>query len=259
MRLPYHRVDSFTQRRFAGNPAGVVLCDDLLEPELMQSIATENNLAETAFVAAERGGFNIRWFTPTVEVDLCGHATLAAAFVLYSTGRVATDSVRFSSRSGVLTVLRDAERLALDFPARPPEELEVDAVITAALGVAPVEWHRAAAMMAVLGSEREIRELRPDLQAVARLPGYGLVVTAPGEHCDFVSRFFAPQIGIDEDPVTGATHCTLTPYWARRLGKSKLHAMQLSARGGELWCEARGDRVVIAGHCLPYFAGHIEV
>lgn len=259
MRLPFHRVDSFTQRRFGGNPAGVVLCDEPLDPGLMQHVATENNLAETAFVSAERDGFNIRWFTPAVEVDLCGHATLAAAFVLYSTGRVAGESVRFSSRSGVLSVLRDGDRLALDFPARPAEQIEVDAEIRAALGVAPREWHRAPAMMAVIESEQQLRALRPDLQAVARLPGYGLVVTAPGERCDFVSRFFAPQIGIDEDPVTGSTHCTLIPYWSQRLGKSKLHAMQLSARGGELWCEDRGDRVLIAGHCLPYFAGHIEI
>lgn len=259
MRIPYHRVDSFTRRRFSGNPAGVVLCDEPIAADLMQRLATENNLAETAFVAADRDGFNIRWFTPAVEVDLCGHATLAAAFVLYSTGRANADSVRFTSRSGELTVLRSGDRLALDFPARPSEKLEADAAIQAALGLAPAEWHRAEAMMAVLECEQQLRNLRPDLKAVALLPGYGLVVTAPGERCDFVSRFFAPQIGIDEDPVTGATHCTLIPYWALRLGKSQMYAMQLSARGGELWCEARGERVLIAGQCLPYFAGHIEI
>ena len=260
MKLPFYWIDAFTAARFHGNPAAVVIADAPLRAELMQSIATENNLAETAFVVPDEERYAIRWFTPTVEVDLCGHATLASAYALYQQGLVTHDSIEFTSASGLLYVSRRGDRLALDFPAR-PGSIAADLMQSAgaALGATPTEVHSAQATMAVFNTEQEIRALSPDMAKVARLPGYGLVATAPGRQSDFVSRFFAPQVGVPEDPVTGSTHCTLVPYWSSRLGKTQLHAQQLSARGGELWCEDRGQRVSIAGQCALYLRGEIEV
>jgi PhzF family phenazine biosynthesis protein len=260
MKLPLLWIDAFTQKRFHGNPAAVVIADKELDTDLMQSIATENNLAETAFVVPNGERYAIRWFTPTMEVDLCGHATLASAYALHESGYATGDTLAFGSRSGTLTVARQGDRLVLDFPTRPATpDSDFQNHIAKALKVMPTEVHRAREMMAVLQSEEEVRSLRPCLDSVLQLPGYGLVVTAPGQECDFVSRFFAPQVGVPEDPVTGSTHCTLIPYWSRRLGKKHLHARQLSARGGELWCEDRGDRVTIAGHCALYLRGEISV
>jgi PhzF family phenazine biosynthesis protein len=259
MKLPLYWVDAFTRSRFHGNPAAVVVSEKALAPELMQPIAAENNIAETAFVVPAGGGFSIRWFTPAVEVDLCGHATLASAFALGLHGHVMRTCFEFSSASGPLTVSRDGERLALDFPARPAIPSTMAREVSDALGATPSEVLQAAAMMAVFKTEEELRALRPKMDAVVRLPGYGLVATAPGNDCDFVSRFFAPKVGVLEDPVTGSTHCTLIPYWSARLGKAKLYAKQLSARGGELWCADRKERVMIAGHCALYMRGEIEV
>ncbi len=260
MKLPLYWVDAFTRRCFAGNPAAVVIAEQPLSAGLMQAIANENNLAETAFVLGEGPDFAIRWFTPTVEVDLCGHATLAAAFALYSEGLVSSDVIAFTSASGSLRVTRDAARLALDFPARLSiEDSSMVERVGAALGAVPCEVHRAQATMAVFETEEDVRLLRPDMDRVLQLPGYGLVATAAGNGCDFVSRFFAPQVGVPEDPVTGSTHCTLTPYWSARLGKKHLYARQLSTRGGELWCEDRGERVAIAGNCALYLRGEIDV
>jgi PhzF family phenazine biosynthesis protein len=207
----------------------------------------------------EDKNFGIRWFTPTVEVDLCGHATLASAYALQLAGRAPSEVIQFNSRSGPVSVLCDVDRLVLDFPARRVERIGVEDPVSEALGVVPEEVHRAQAMMAVLASEQALRELKPRMDLMARLPGYGFVVTAPGEDSDFVSRFFAPQVGVPEDPVTGSTHCQLIPYWSQRLGKRALYARQISARGGELWCEDRGDRVHIGGHCALYFSGQLEL
>lgn len=260
MKLPLLWVDAFTEQRFHGNPAAVVIADQELGVDLMQSIANENNLAETAFVVPDGEQYAIRWFTPTIEVDLCGHATLASAFALYHQRRAKHDLIEFASASGPLRVRRAAERLALDFPARPAATSPaLVPCVAAALGATPAELHSAQATMAVFDHEQQIRALTPNMAMVAQLPGYGLVVTAPGKEADFVSRFFAPQVGVPEDPVTGSTHCTLVPYWSQRLKKRQLYAQQLSPRGGELWCEDRGDRVLIAGHCALYLEGEIDI
>jgi PhzF family phenazine biosynthesis protein len=259
MRYPIYQVDAFTSRRFHGNPAAVVVTEEWLPVQTMQAIAAENNLAETAFIVPSADRFGIRWFTPTVEIDLCGHATLASAQVLLSHGYTKRDKIEFTYGGGLLTVTRAGERLALDFPSRPATRTNEAAAIGAALGAVPLETHMANASMAVFESEQQVLALKPDMNAVAKIAGYGLIVTAPGSDCDFVSRFFAPQSGVPEDPVTGSAHCTLIPYWSKRLGKSRLHARQVSERGGELWCEDRGDRVTIAGHAAPYLVGTIDV
>jgi predicted PhzF superfamily epimerase YddE/YHI9 len=259
MEYPIYQVDAFTSRRFHGNPAAVVVTKEWLPVETMRAIAAENNLAETAFVVPDAAHFGIRWFTPTVEIDLCGHATLASAHVLFGHGYTKRDPIEFSYVGGLLSVARDGERLALDFPSRPGESIPVTANFTQALGATPRELYMAKAPLAVFETEEEIRALSPNMDAVAKLPGYGLIVTASGRDCDFVSRFFAPQSGVPEDPVTGSAHCTLIPYWSKRLGKTSLHARQLSARGGELWCEDRGGRVKIAGHAAQYLVGTITV
>jgi PhzF family phenazine biosynthesis protein len=260
MKYPLYWVDAFTKTLFRGNPAAVVIADRRLDAGPMQAIARENNLAETAFVVADGNRFAIRWFTPTVEVDLCGHATLASAFALYQCGLVTSESIEFTSASGPLHVTRAGDRLALDFPARPALACpDLTQSLAEALGCMPAETHKAQATMVVFSSEDEVRSLKPDMDKVARIPTYGVVATAPGKHADFVSRFFAPRVGVPEDPVTGSTHCTLVPYWSARLGKAELYAQQLSARGGELWCEDRGHRVGIAGNCALYLTGEIEI
>jgi PhzF family phenazine biosynthesis protein len=259
MDCPIYQVDAFTDQRFHGNPAAVVISDAWLPADVMQQVAAENNLAETAFVVRSGAGFGIRWFTPTVEMDLCGHATLASAHALFEHGYVHGDRIEFRYGGGTLSVARDGERLVLDFPSRPAKRTHAEAELAAALGAPPLETYAAQAQMAVYATEKDIRALRPDMAAVAKLAGYGLIVTAPGSDCDFVSRFFAPQSGVAEDPVTGSAHCTLVPYWAKRLGKSRLHARQLSPRGGELWCEDLGERVKIAGRAASYLAGTIII
>ncbi len=259
MKLPLYQVDAFTSEVFRGNPAAVVPLERWLDDEILQWIAAENNLSETAYFVREPEGFRIRWFTPMVEVALCGHATLASAWVLFSKLEPGRDAVTFASRSGPLTVTREDGRLVLDFPARPATAWEAPPALAAALGAAPLETLRAMDVLLVFGDEARVRALRPDFGALAKVDTRGVIVTAPGKDADFVSRFFAPRVGVPEDPVTGSAHCTLVPYWAARLGKSALHARQVSARGGELWCELRGDRVRIAGQAAPYLTGTIEV
>jgi PhzF family phenazine biosynthesis protein len=259
MDYPIYQVDAFTRERFRGNPAAVVISDGWLPDDVMLAIAAENNLAETAFVVPAGARFGIRWFTPTVEIALCGHATLASAYVLLAHGYAKHAPLEFTYGGGTLTVARDGERFVLDFPSHLPTRTDSAAEIGAALGAMPVETHRAHAQMAVFATERDVRSLKPDMIAVAKLAGYGLIVTAPGDDCDFVSRFFAPQSGVPEDPVTGSAHCTLIPYWSARLKKTRLHARQVSARGGELWCAAAGDRVTMAGFAAPYLVGRISI
>jgi PhzF family phenazine biosynthesis protein len=259
MKLRIHQVDAFTSRLFGGNPAAVVLMDDWLPDATLQAIAAENNLAETAFVIPHGDVLPLRWFTPAIEVDLCGHATLAAGHVLFATHRPSASRVRFGTRSGELAVGREGTLLALDFPARPGQPVSVSEALVDALGARPREAHLARDLMAVFETEEEIRALRPRFDRIAALDAFAVIVTARGREVDFVSRFFAPKAGIEEDPVTGSAHCTLTPYWAARLGKSTLSARQLSQRGGELGCALRGDRVSIAGHAVEYLRGEIEV
>jgi len=261
MKLPFYWVDAFADQVFKGNPAGVVPLETWPEDRLMQRIAFENGLAETAFfVPTGEGRYHLRWFTPALEVDLCGHATVASAHVLFTHLGFTGDTVTFDSRSGPLTVTRRANGLLeLDFPSRPAQPCAISSALVQALGAQPEQVAQARDTLCVFASAAEVLALRPDFPALARLDTFGFIATAPGHDCDFVSRFFVPRAGINEDPVTGSAHSTLTPYWAVRLGKTKLHARQVSARGGELWCELAGDRVKIAGHAVLYLRGEITI
>lgn len=262
MKLEIFQVDAFTSKPFGGNPAAVVPLDEWLDDSLMQNIAAENNLSETAFFVKEGGGYHIRWFTPTIEVNLCGHATLASAHVIFYELQLEKDQIAFHSNlSGKLGVERRGERLVLDFPAYAITEIEKNDALARALGKLPVRIWSAIndGVMVRLGSEQDVRRLEPDFSALAQLEYERIYVTAPGETCDFASRMFAPKIGIAEDPVTGAMHCTLVPYWAEQLGKNELFARQVSKRGGELFCELAGDRVKIAGNAITFLKGEIYV
>jgi PhzF family phenazine biosynthesis protein len=260
MRVPIYIVDSFTNRLFAGNPAAVCPLQDWPDDALLQSIAAENNLSETAFYVRAGERYTLRWFTPTVEVDLCGHATLASAHIILRQDGAVKDAVVFDTRSGPLTVMKEGERLAMDFPIREVVEVEHDEAIDQALGVSALEVYRSKPnLLVILGSEDEVRQLQPDLSSVERLDCNGVIVSAAGRDVDFVSRYFGPRVGLPEDPVTGSAHCTLVPYWGRRLRKSTLHAHQLSARGGELFCEMLGERVKIAGEAVTYAEGVIKL
>lgn len=252
MRIPYFQVDAFTDRVFGGNPAGVCLLEQWLPDDVLKKIAGENNLSETAFVTPRGDEFELRWFTPTREVDLCGHATLASAFVLFEEQKTAGKEIRFHTQVGVLSAVRDEAAVVLDFPAWQAEKTGVPAALADGLGWIPREVHKTRDYLAVFGDAGEIEGLTPEMTQLAKLDCLGVIVTAPGRDCDFVSRFFAPGAGIPEDPVTGSAHCSLIPYWSARLGKKRLHARQLSARGGELFCEDRGERVGIGGRCALY-------
>lgn len=259
MKLPLYQVDAFTGRVFRGNPAAVVLLDDWLPDRVLAAIAAENNLAETAFVVTRGDVMPLRWFTPTVEVDLCGHATLAAAHVLFRYTMPSAQRVSFSTRSGNLAVARDGESLIMDFPARPGTPMPVTNALASALGVRPREALLARDLLAVFGTEAEVRDFRPDSRRIAKLDAFAVIISAPGDTADYVYRFFAPRQGIPEDPVTGSANCTLVPYWSARLGKTELAATQLSARGGELHCTLQGDRVLIAGRAVEYLRGEITI
>ncbi|MBU1699119.1 MAG: PhzF family phenazine biosynthesis protein [Candidatus Eisenbacteria bacterium] len=257
MNLPIYQIDAFTESCFGGNPAGVVLLDEEMPDYIQQAIAAENNLSETAFVLPNGSNYKLRWFTPTMEIDLCGHATLASAFVLYNEGRAASDKICFETQSGLLTVTKSGDYLYLNFPARPAKPASVEPDLVKALGAKPSEVHLARDLMAVFDSASEIVEMEPDFQAIAALEAFSVIVTAPGDDVDFVSRFFVPKGGINEDPVTGSAHCTLIPYWAKRLNKNELTARQVSARGGDLLCKLEGDRVIIGGQAVEYMRGEI--
>jgi PhzF family phenazine biosynthesis protein len=260
MRIPIYQVDAFSSRLFRGNPAAICPLDRWLPDETMQAIAAENNLAETAFYVPNSHRYHLRWFTPGVEVDLCGHATLATAHVILDVRKETPDSrVTFDSKGGELTVERNGELYTLDFPARPPAACEVDPGLVEALGAQPAEILGARDYLCVFETEDQVRALAPNMDKLAAIDRFAFIVTAPGRDCDFVSRFFAPAKGVPEDPVTGSAHCTLIPYWSKRLGKTTLHARQISKRGGELWCQDCGDRVKIAGNAVKYLEGEIEV
>lgn len=259
MKLPIWQVDAFTSRALAGNPAAVVPLETWLDDALMMAIAAENNLSETAFLVRELEGWRIRWFTPAIEVNLCGHATLASAHVLLNHLEPSLDSVTFASRSGPLTVTRQGEKLAMDLPAYPSRRVDTPALLTEALGAEPLETWLGVKMMALFARETDVLALTPDFAKVARIEAFGVIATAPGGTSDCASRYFVPQAGVPEDPVTGAAHCQLVPYWAQRLGRTNVHARQVSKRGGELWCEHRGDRVTLAGHAADYLHGTIEI
>lgn len=260
MKIRLYQIDAFTERVFGGNPAAVCPLDQWLPDALMQQIAMENNLAETAFYTRDDGRFQIRWFTPEVEVDLCGHATLAAAFAIFNFERFGGPAIEFGSRSGLLRVFKDGDLLTLDFPADRPIKSAAPDGLTEALGLSPVEVYRGKSdYMLVYSTAGQIENMKPDMLRIASIQARGIIVTAPGDDVDFVSRFFAPQSGIPEDPVTGSAHTTLTPYWAGRLERMELHARQLSKRGGWLRCRLAGDRVEISGQARPYLTGEIEL
>jgi len=258
--LPIYQVDAFASRLFAGNPAAVCPLEEWLPAPTMQAIAAENNLAETAFYVPASGDYELRWFTPTTEVSLCGHATLATAFVISGFTEPGRNLMRFHTRSGPLEVTRQSDLYALDLPARPAAPAEGPPDMAAILGAMPVTVLRSAEdYVAVYAGEATVKGLMPDLAKVAKLPAQGVIVTAQGRDVDFVSRYFAPAAGIAEDPVTGAAHCTLVPYWSQRLGKTNMQARQISARGGELYCRALGNRVMLSGRAVLYLEGRIHV
>lgn len=260
MKIPYYHVDVFTADLFGGNPAGVCLLPGgWLPDETMQNIAAENNLSETAFVVQDGETFRLRWFTPTVEMDLCGHATVAPAHVLFNELQYGVHEIPFETASGPVSVARDKGLLVLDFPSRPAVECQNPVDVEKVLSCAPQACLQSRDYLFVFNDESEVRSLRPDFQAMSTWDTLGVIVTAPGDSVDFVSRFFAPGAGVDEDPVTGSAHCTLIPYWAGRLGKDRLHARQVSARGGELFCRNAGKRVKIGGRAVTYFKGEITI
>lgn len=262
--MRYYVVDAFTDEPFRGNPAGVCVLDEPIGAELMQSIACENNLSETAFVVRGDGAYDLRWFTPSVEVDLCGHATLGTSYVVSRFVSPGAERMTFNTRSGLLQVERRGDLFVMDFPSRMPAAVEAPGALSAALalgpGVAPVEVHASRDLLVLLETEAQVRALSPDYGAMAQIPDYlGVIVTAPADSpgVDFVSRFFAPRAGVNEDPVTGSSHTELIPFWARRTGRQKLLAHQVSRRGGVLWCENLGPRVAIGGKAVLYMAGEI--
>ena len=262
MKLSMYQVDAFTDRLFAGNPAAVVLCESELPAETMQSIAAENNLSETAFVVLTGNEHQIRWFTPTVEVDLCGHATLAAAHVIFNHLKFFGNTVSFSSKSGPLHVRQDGKILYLDFPADSITAAESLEPLISGLGVTPSELYRGRDdFLAIFDDEDTIASLNPDMSLIYKVPARGVIVSSIGHKVlvDFVSRFFAPQSGVPEDPVTGSAHTTLIPYWSKRLAKQHLQAKQISKRGGDLVCRNLGLRVEIGGQAATYLVGEISL
>jgi PhzF family phenazine biosynthesis protein len=259
MNFPIWQIDAFSSRRFAGNPAAVVPLGRWLSDDVLRAIAAENNLPETAYFVRGTEDYELRWFTPKEEVPLCGHATLASGWVVFNRLERSWERVSFRTKSGVLTVERDNDLLALDFPVNTVRRIVDPPALVKALGGAPLEVYDGFQWLVLYSSEEEVRALAPDMAGILACGMHGVIVTAPGKDCDFVSRFFAPSAGVPEDPVTGSAHTRLTPFWAKRLGRDVLHARQVSARGGELWCELRGDRVRIAGFATPYLEGTIEV
>ncbi|MBL7961277.1 PhzF family phenazine biosynthesis protein [bacterium] len=259
MKIPLYQIDAFTGNLFKGNPAAVCPLNEWLNDETLLNIAAENNLSETAFFVKEGMGYRLRWFTPEVEVDLCGHATLAAAFVIFNYIDPSLNRVVFATQSGNLTVTTNGKLLAMDFPSRKPAACSPPHDLIKGLGVSPAETLKSRDYFVVYSSEEEIKNLKPDMSLLSKLDALGVIVTAKGNQVDFVSRFFAPGAGIPEDPVTGSAHSSLIPYWAEKLAKSKLHALQVSKRGGELFCELNGDRVMISGHAVKYLEGFFEL
>lgn len=263
MKLTIYQVDAFADKLFKGNPAAVIPLDKWLDTALMQQIALENNLSETVFIvksADTASDFEIRWFTPEVEINLCGHATLAAAYVLFNILGFNKTEIRFSSLSGILKVTKEDDLICLDFPSWKPERLDIyPDELSAILGnaeIVGVYKHRD--LLVELMNEEDVKKCVPDFSLMKKHIDK-MIITAPGKHVDFVSRFFAPGAGIDEDPVTGSAHSQLIPFWAEKLGKNKLHALQLSKRGGELWCEQKGDRVIMKGNAVFYMQGEIHL
>ncbi len=259
MKLTIYQVDAFAKEVFKGNPAAVCPLESWLDAELMQRIALENNLSETAFFVKKEDLYELRWFTPTFEIDLCGHATLASAFVIFEIFGSNEKVLKFQTKSGLLTVEKEGDLLMLDFPSRPPVACETPQGLIEAIGKVPKEILKSRDYFLVYETEQEVLDIKPNFTELLKIPTHAVIVTAKGETSDFVSRFFAPEVGVFEDPVTGSAHCNLIPYWAEKLGKTKLYARQVSARGGELFCELVGERVKIGGNATLYLKGEIFV
>lgn len=261
MRIPLCHVDAFTDHAFGGNPAAVCFLDFWLDDTSLRKVAAENNLPATAFLVASPEGYDLRWFTPFAEIKLCGHATLAAGFVVLQLLKPELEVVRFSTCfRGILTVRKDSGLLSMDFPALVANSCTQPPGLSAALGLSDIQavYEGNQTYLALLSSRTAVQNLRPNFALVEKLHPHAVVVTATGENEDFVSRYFAPGYGLPEDFVTGSSHCLLTPFWATQLGKTKLHARQLSERGGELWCELAGDRVILQGRAVPIMQGSLE-
>lgn len=259
MKLPIYQVDAFASKAFEGNPAAVCPLEEWLADDLMQRIAIENNLSETAFFVVQDGDYRLRWFTPTTEVDLCGHATLASAHVLFEHLDYGRQEIRFDSNSGELTVHKEGNRLVMNFPSAKLNRAEVPDFLVEAVGVSANELYRDTDYLYVVDSEEQVRNLDPDIRAMAKADVRGIIVTAPGNDYDFVSRFFAPAAGVDEDPVTGSAHTMLTPYWSDRLNKKKLIGRQVSRRGGTVYCDNKDDRVEISGEACTVMQGRMVI
>lgn len=259
MRIPIYQVDAFTDTQFHGNPAAVCPLDTWLSDDLMQKIAAENNLSETAFFVKRADGYGLRWFTPKNEVDLCGHATLASAYVIFTHLEPDRDAIRFHTLSGVLEVTRDGGLLAMVFPARPGVRCDAPEALVTGLGKPPLAVYKSRDYMAIYASEQDILDLQPNMDELQKVDALGVIATARGNSVDFVSRFFAPNAGVPEDPVTGSAHSTLIPYWREQLGKTDLVARQVSARGGTLYCTDLGATVIMRGAAAPYLEGYITV
>ncbi len=259
MKLPIYQVDAFTDVVFKGNPAAVCPLDSWLPDETMQQIAHENNLSETAFFVKEEDGYRLRWFTPEVEVDLCGHATLASAHILFDHLGYDKEVIRFQSNSGELKVKKEGDRLVMNFPAAKPEPVMMPAKLEQALDIPALEVFRATDYLYIVETADQVRNTDPDFRLLKEVETRGVIITAPGDDVDFVSRFFAPAAGIDEDPVTGSAHTMLAPYWSNRLGKKELTARQISKRGGMIYCTIKGERVEISGTAKLYLYGKIEI
>lgn len=257
--MKYFVVDAFTEEVFKGNPAGVCLLDEWIAPDILQNIAAENNLSETAFLVKRDGYYDLKWFTPETEVDLCGHATLGSAFIVANFVEPGAAKMDFHSMSGVLRVERSGAQYTLDFPARMPTPIPVDPRLEQALGVSINEAYQSRDTILLVDSEKQVQELKPDFALLSKIPGFSAVVTAKGDEVDFVSRFFGLNIGVPEDPVTGSSHASLIPFWAQRLQKDTMVARQLSQRGGTLYCQNCGERVKIGGNAALYLAGEIRI
>ncbi|MET0242072.1 MAG: PhzF family phenazine biosynthesis protein [Flavitalea sp.] len=264
MKFDLYQVDAFTNKLFGGNPAAVVPLKEWLPDELMQTLGLENNLSETVFFVPAAAGsdydFDIRWFTPDIEINLCGHATLASSFILFNRLGFDKPQLKFNSKSGILTIIKEGDKYRMDFPSwKPTDKGEAPADLLKALGVDSAKaYFRYRDVLIELENEAAVRNCEPDFTMIRKL-GEKVIITAPGSDCDFVSRFFAPEAGVNEDPVTGSAHSQLIPYWSEKLGKTELHAKQLSHRGGELWCTQDGDRVTMAGQCVFYMKGEFEI
>lgn len=259
MKLPIYQVDAFTSKLFGGNPAAVCPLEYWLEDRILQSIAAENNLSETAFFVKKENSYELRWFTPESEVDLCGHATLASAFVIFNLLKSENEKIIFQTKSGKLEVAKRNDLLVMNFPSRKPVATEIPVGLIEAMGKEPKEVLQSRDLLLVYETEEDVLSLQPDFALLKKIDCFGYIATAKGNEADFVSRFFAPKEGINEDPVTGSSHSTLIPFWAERLGKTELHAFQVSKRSGELFCKLLEDRVEIAGNAVLYLTGSIEI